>query len=129
MGAIRGIKKMMQKEEKIVVVLLVMAVLTLIIAFFGFSSSPGAYSADSKVDEHVFVEGTVLSKQMTRTGDNLILFISNLDIKVFVPKDNGAKEVYDSLKAGDRVRITGKVQEYRNAKEIVVSNAGDVVKA
>lgn len=119
---------MMQKEEKVVVVLLIMAVLSLIIAFFGFSSQPGAYSKDSKLDERVYVEGTVLSKQMTRTGDNLIIKLSNLDVRVFVTKDNGAKEVYDSLNNGDRVRITGKLQEYKNVREIVVGSAEDVVK-
>lgn len=117
---------MMQKEEKIVVVLLVMATLTLIIAYFGFSFQPAAYSKDSKLDERVYVEGTLLSKQMTKTGDNLILTLSNLDIKVFVPKDNGAKELYDSLKTGDRVKVKGKVQEYKNAREIVVGSAVDV---
>jgi DNA/RNA endonuclease YhcR with UshA esterase domain len=120
---------MMQKEEKVVVVLLVMAVITLIIAFFGFSSQPAAYSKDSKLDERVYVEGTILSNKMTGTGDNLIITLSNLDIKVFVPENNGAKEVYDSLKTGDRVKITGKVQEYKNAREIVVGGAGDVVKS
>ncbi len=118
---------MLQKEEKIVVVLLVMAALSLIIGYLGFSEETKAYSRDSKIGERVQVEGTVLSKQMTRTGDNLILTISNLEIKVFVLKDNGAKQVYDSLKNGDRVRITGKVSEYKNAREIVVENAGDVV--
>ena len=119
---------MMQKEEKVVVVLLIMGALSLIIAFFGFSSQPGVYSKDSKLDELVYAEGTVLSKQMTRTGDNLIITLSNLDVKVFVTKDNGAKEVYDSLNNGDRVRITGKVQEYKNVREIVVGRAGDVAK-
>lgn len=117
----------MQKEEKVVVVLLVMAALSLIIGYFGFSSQPDAYSEDSKPGERVQVEGTVFSKQMTRTGDNLILTISNLNIKVFVSKNNGAKEVYDSVKTGDRVRITGKVQEYKNAREISVESAKDVV--
>ena len=119
---------MMQKEEKVVIVLLIMAVLSLIIAFFGFSSHPGMYSKDSKLDERVYVEGTILSKQITRTGDNLIITLSNLDVKVFVTKDNGAKDLYDSLRNGDKVRITGKVQEYKNVREIVVGSAGDVVK-
>ncbi len=65
---------------------------------------------------------------MTKSGDNLIMSLSNLDIKVFVPKDNGAKKVYDSLEKGDTVKITGKVQEYRNVREIVVGSAGDVLK-
>jgi DNA/RNA endonuclease YhcR with UshA esterase domain len=119
---------MMQKEEKVVIVLLIMAALSLIIAFFGFSSQPAVYSMDSKLDERVYVEGTVLSKQMTKTGDNLILTLSNLNIKVFVSKNNGAKELNDVLKTGDRVKITGKVQEYKNVREIVVGSAGDVVK-
>lgn len=119
---------MIQKEEKVVIVLLIMAALSLIIAYFGFSFQPAAYSTDSKLDERVYVEGTVLGKQMTKTGDNLILTISNLDIKVFISKNNGAKELNDSLKTGDRVKITGKVQEYKNVREIVVGSAGDVVR-
>lgn len=105
-----------------------MAALSLIIAYFGFSSQPAAYSPDSKPGERVQVEGTVLSKQMTRTGDNLILTISNLNIKVFVSKNNGAKEVYDSVKTGDRLRITGKVAEYKNMREIAVEGAKDVIR-
>ena len=118
----------MQKEEKVVVVLLVMATLSLIVAYFGFSTQTQAYSKDSKLGEQVYVEGVVLSKQMTRTGDNLILTLSNLNIKVFVPRDSGAKEIYDAVKTGDSVRVTGKVQEYKNSRELVVGSAGDVVR-
>ncbi len=119
---------MLQKEEKIVVVLLVMAALSLTIGYLGFSEGMKTYSQDSRIGESVQVEGTVLSKQMTGKGDNLIMAISNLNVKIFVPKDNGAKEIYSSLKNGDRVRITGKVSEYKNAREIVVESSGDVVK-
>ncbi len=119
---------MMQKEEKMVVVLLSVAALSLIIGYFGFSSQTPAYSSDSKIGERVYVEGTVLSKQKTVTGDHLTLTISDLDIKVFIRKENGAKEVFDSVNKGDRVRITGKVSEFRNAREIVVERAKDVMK-
>jgi len=34
----------------------------------------------------------------------------------------------DSLKTGDRVKIIGKVQEYKNVREIVVGSVGDVVR-
>ena len=118
----------MQKEEKIVVVLLVMAVLSLIIGYFGFAPVSIAYSPDSKIGEKIYVEGTILQKQMTAKGDNLILTISNLNIKVFISKGNGAKEVYDTLENGDKVRIDGKVAQYNNAMEIVVENASDVKK-
>lgn len=116
----------MQKEEKIVVVLLVMAVLSLIIGYFGFAPVASAYSPDSKVGEKIYVEGTILQKQMTAKGDNLILTISNLNVKVFISKDSGAKEVYDAFKNGDKVRIEGKVAQYKNAMEIVAENAKDV---
>jgi DNA/RNA endonuclease YhcR with UshA esterase domain len=117
-----------QKEEKVVVVLLITAALCLIIAYFGFSSAPAVYSDDSKLGDRVYVEGTVLTKKMTRTGGHLILTISDLNIKVFVPDNSGAKEVYDFVRIGDYVRITGKVSEYRNAREIVVERARDIVR-
>ncbi len=121
---------MMQKEEKVVVVLLVMAVLSLIIGYFGFATPAQikAYSSDSKLGERVYVEGTILSKQMTKTGENLILKLSNLNINIFVSKDNGAKEVYNAVEAGDKVGITGKVSEYNNVREIVIESAGDIVR-
>ncbi len=118
---------MMQKEEKTVVVLLVVAVLSLIIAYFGFVPQINAYSPDSKIDERVYAEGTILSKQMTGTGDNLILKLSNLNANVFIPKNNGAGEVNNAVKTGDSVRVTGKVSIYRDEREIVVENPGDVV--
>jgi DNA/RNA endonuclease YhcR with UshA esterase domain len=126
---------MMQKEEKIVVVLLVMAVLSLIIGYFGFAPVTNAYSSDSKVGEKVYVEGTIFSKQMTAKGDNLILKIfpsdnsdKNENINAFIAKNNGAKEVFDSVKKGEKVRIDGKVAEYMNAREIVVESSKDVRK-
>ncbi len=119
---------MMQKEEKVVVVLLIMAVLSLIIGYFGFSPQTQAYSSDSKLGERVYAEGTILSKQMTGKGENLILTLSNLNIKVFISKDSGAKEVYDTVKTGERVKINGKVSEYKNEREIVVERAKDVVR-
>jgi len=121
---------MMQKEEKIVVVLLVMAVLSLIIGYFGFTPVASAYSTDSKVGEQIYVEGTIIKKEMTYKGDNLKLTISNenLNIIVFIFRDNGAKEVYDSFNKGDKVRVDGKVDEYNGVREIVVEYAKDVRK-
>ena len=117
---------MIQKEEKIVAVLLVMAVLSLIIGYFGFVTQVAAYSDDSKIGERIQADGTILSKQMTARGDNLILSISNLNVKIFISRDNGAKEVYDILNTGDRVHISGKVAEYRNVREIVIESATDI---
>ncbi|MCX9084692.1 MAG: OB-fold nucleic acid binding domain-containing protein [Candidatus Methanoperedens sp.] len=118
----------MQKEEKIMVVLLSMAVLSLIIGYFGFAPVASAYSPESKVGDNIYVQGTILQKQMTAKGDNLLLTISNINIKVFISRDNGAKEVYNAIEKGDKVRIEGKVAQYKNALEIVVENAKDVKK-
>jgi DNA/RNA endonuclease YhcR with UshA esterase domain len=117
---------MIQKEEKIVAVLLIMAVLSLIIGYFGFVPQVTAYSDDSKIGERIQVDGTILSKQMTARGDNLILSISNLNVKVFISRDNGAKEVYDILNSGDQVHIIGKVAEYKNVREILIESAKDI---
>ncbi len=118
----------MQKEEKIVAVLLVMAVLSLIVGYFGFVPTLAAYSSESSIGDRVQVEGTILSKDMTAKGDNLILSISNLNVKIFITKDNGAKEIFDTFRIGDKVRITDKVAEYKNTREIVVESAKDLSK-
>ena len=110
------------------VVLLVMAVLSLMIGYFGFVPQVAAYSADSHIGDRIYVDGTVLSKQVTAKGNNLILSISDLDVKVFISRDKGAKEVYESLKTGDKVRINGKVAEYKDTREIVVESASDIKK-
>lgn len=119
---------MLQKEEKIVAVLLAMAVLSLTIGYLGFVPQVSGYSEDSKVGDLVNIEGTVINKKMTASGGNLILSISDLNINIFISKDNGAKDVYDDLKPGDKVQINGKVAQYRNAREIVVESASDIKK-
>lgn len=119
---------MLQKEEKIVAVLLVMAVLSLIIAYAGFFSQAAHYSENSKIGERVLIEGILIDKYMTSRGDNLIMSISDLDIKIFISKDNGAKDVYKDFYLGDKLLVSGRVALYRNAKEIVVESASDIKK-
>lgn len=119
---------MLQREEKIVAVLLVMAVLSLIIGYLGFVPQVSGYTEDSKIGDSVLIEGIVLNKKMTASGGNLILSISDLDVNIFISKDNGAKEVYENLNLGDQVRINGKVAQYRNAREIIVESASDIKK-
>ena len=69
---------------------------------------------------------------MTAKGDNLILKISipgiKSNINVYIAKNNGAKEVYDTIKKDDKVKIDGKVDVFNNVREIVVENAKDVRK-
>lgn len=123
----------MEKEEKIVVVLLVMAILSLAVAYFTYL--PGELTGDirpltdsSGLGEKVFVEGTVLSKRITYTGDHLILEVdqSTQPITVFIPNNRGAEEINERISTNDQVRITGILDEYEGELEIIVQKAKDV---
>ncbi|WP_445474048.1 OB-fold nucleic acid binding domain-containing protein [Methanococcoides methylutens] len=123
----------MEKEEKIVAVLLVMAILSLAVAYFTYL--PGELTGDmqpltdsSKLGEKVFVEGTVLSKRLTYTGDHLILEIdhSTGPITAFIPNNRGAEEINERISTNDQVRVAGIMDEYEGQLEIVVQKAKDV---
>ncbi|WP_440952703.1 OB-fold nucleic acid binding domain-containing protein [Methanococcoides sp. FTZ1] len=123
----------MEKEEKIVAILLVMAILSLAVAYFTYL--PGEITGDvrpladsSGLGEKVFVEGEVLSKRLTYTGDHLILEVehSTQPITVFIPNNKGAEEINEKVSRGDRVHITGILDEYEGKLEIVVQKEKDV---
>lgn len=123
----------MEKEEKIVAVLLVMAILSLAVAYFTYL--PGELTGDiqpltdaSGLGEKVFVEGEVLSKRLTYTGDHLILKVAHntQPITVFIPNNKGAKEINEEISTGDHVCVTGILEEYEGELEIVVQKAKDV---
>lgn len=123
----------MEKEEQIVIVLLVMAILSLAVAYFTYL--PGELTGDiqpltdsSRLGEKVFVEGTVLSKRITYTGDHLILEVDHgtQPITVFIPNNRGAEEINEKVSANDRVRVTGILDEYEGELEVVVQKMKDV---
>ncbi|KGK99326.1 nucleotide-binding protein [Methanococcoides methylutens] len=123
----------MEKEEKIVVVLLVMAILSLAVAHFTYL--PGELTGDiqpltdsSGLGEKVFVEGNVLSKRITYTGDHLILEVdqNTQPITVFVPNNHGAEEINEKISTNDQVRVTGILDKYEGELEIIVQKANDV---
>ena len=123
----------MEKEEKIVGVLLVMAILSLAVAYFTYL--PGELTGDiqpltdsSGLGEKVFVEGEVLSKRLTYTGDHLILEVghSTQPIAVFIPNNKGAEEINKKISRGDQVHVTGILDEYEGELEIVVQKEKDV---
>ncbi|MEZ5333799.1 MAG: hypothetical protein R2741_00420 [Methanolobus sp.] len=73
----------MKKEEKIVVVLLCMAMLSLLIAYFTFFSDEGSgdyiqFSSSSLSGDEVYLEGSVLTKRFTYTGDHLLEMLTML---------------------------------------------------
>lgn len=123
----------MEKEEKVVAVLLVMAILSLAVAYFIFipgelSGSIEPLSDRSSLGETVYVEGEVLSKRLTYTGDHLILEVDHEGefITVFIPNNKGAKEINDKISVKDMVYVSGILDEYEGKLEIIVKDKKDV---
>ncbi|WP_235856295.1 nucleotide-binding protein [Methanolobus halotolerans] len=122
----------MEKEEKIVVILLAMVFLSLSIAyvFFFSGASPDAteFSGSSVIGERVLLEGSIISKRFTYTGDHLLLTVDSgsEDVSVFIPSANGAKDVGSRVNEDDTVRLLGIVNEYNGEIEVVVQDEKDV---
>ncbi len=122
----------MEKEEKVIVILLTMIFLSLSISylvFFEFDASDvSAFSSSSIPGDDVFIEGTVVSKRLTYSGDHLIFMVDSVSgpVKVFVPSDNGASTLDSLLDDDSKVRIFGKVEEYEGELELVIQKVDDV---
>lgn len=86
-------------------------------------------SEDTKIGEIATIEGIVYEKTLTRTGEHLILTIDydSWLIKVFVPGNEGAEEINNMVVEGDRLKITGRVDEYKGEKELVIESKNDIV--
>jgi hypothetical protein len=123
----------MEKEEKVVVILLSMVLLSLSIAYVTFfadgSPDVAEFSALSGEGERVFLEGRIVSKSFTHTGDHLLMTVDSRSgpVKVFIPSGNGAKDIGTMVSEDDIIRIVGTVEEYRGEVEIVVQHKSDVV--
>jgi hypothetical protein len=123
----------MEKEEKIVVILLCMALFSLAIAYTFFysdnsESSTMSYSSSSVPGDEVELEGDILTKSFTYSGDHLLMDVDYGSgvVKVFVPSGSGSKDVDSMVEVNDRVLIFGTVSEYEGELEIVVDDSGDV---
>lgn len=123
----------MEKEEKVVVVLLAMVFLSLSIAYVFFFSGGdpdvAGFSSSSKIGEKVMLEGSVVSKHFTYTGDHLLMMVDSMSgtVMVFIPSDNGAKDIDSRVNEDDAVRILGIVDEYDGEIEVVVQDEKDVL--
>lgn len=123
----------MEKEEKVVVVLLAMIFLSLSIAYVFFFSDGGSevaeFTSSSEIGDRVMLEGSIVSKHFTYTGDHLLLTVdsSSGPVMVFIPSSNGAEDVGSKVNEDDTVRISGTVDEYNGQIEVVVQDEADVV--
>jgi len=112
-----------------------MAVLSLIVAYV--TIYPNTFnqkiyqppSEETEIGEIVTIEGIVYEKSMTRTGEHLVVTIDydSWLIKVFVPGNAGAEEINNLIHEGDMLKITGKLDEYKGEKELVVENKNDII--
>ncbi|MCM1987924.1 nucleotide-binding protein [Methanococcoides seepicolus] len=125
----------MEKEEKIIAILLAMAILSLAVAYFIYipgelSGNIEPLSDSTTLGEKVFVEGPVLNKKMTYSGDHLILKVDHEGemITVFVPNNKGAKDIDKELAVNDMVHIAGILDEYEGELEIIVKDKKDIEK-
>ncbi|WMW24657.1 OB-fold nucleic acid binding domain-containing protein [Methanolobus sediminis] len=123
----------MEKEEKIVVILLCMALFSLAIAYtFFYSGNPAddikSFSSSSLPGDDVRLEGDILTKRFTYSGDHLLMDVDSGSgiVKVFIPSASGSKDVDSMVNVNDRVLIFGTVSEYEGELEVVVDNSGDV---
>jgi len=120
-----------EKEEKVMIVLLMMVLLSLSVAYFAFyndTTQIPEYSTSSKTGDKVYLEGTVISEHLTKTGGHLLLEVEHDSdrTKVFVSKDSGAQEVASILSENSKVYVTGEVQEYQGEPEIVLQDINDI---
>ncbi|MEM2924435.1 MAG: OB-fold nucleic acid binding domain-containing protein [Methanocellales archaeon] len=122
---------MLQKEERIIVLLLIISLASLSL-FYLLPAAKGEapeYSNSSRVGQRVSATGVVIAKQPTKTGENLIIELNSnsTNIKLYIPKSAGAKELAKRIKIGDRIRAYGLVQEYKGEREVVISSADEVI--
>lgn len=135
-------RRQIRKENRIIAVLLTMLFVSLIIlsVVFSDSSESGEDRAGktgntviptaADIGKTVYAEGTVAGFRKTHTGDHLIITLSFDDastIPVFVPKSAGAADISGALEKGKRIGVSGTVQEYEDAPELVVKEKKDIV--
>ena len=123
----------MEKEEKIVVILLCMALFSLAIAYTFFYSESAtndalSFSSYSVPGDEVRLEGDLLSKRFTYSGNHLLMSVDHGSgvVRIFVPSDSGSEDVDSMVEVNDRVVIFGTVSEYEGELEVVVHDSNDV---
>ena len=129
----------MKKENKIVIILFIMAFSSVVVLYAisaedsgtGFGSEAPVIPTKADLGKTVYVEGTVLDKRMTYTGENCIANIECSDrtvLMIFIPKSSGAASVHQSIEIGDYIGLKGDVEEYNGALEVVLKSESNLKK-
>lgn len=119
----------LQKEELATVAILICALVAVGILYVFLSGSAHAeYSANSKDGDSVYAQGTLLSNEHTRTGGHIVMSVKtdNGPVSVFVSASSDCYDAADAAQPGKDVRVTGKLQTYKNEKEIVADSVSAI---
>ena len=130
----------MKTENKIVIILFIMAFSTIFLLYSMVTSSENNFISagetpviptENDLGKTVYVQGTVMSKRTTYTGENLILNIECSDrtvLMIFVPKSAGAAAVNQKIEPNDYIGVKGTVEEYNGTLEVIPKNERNVIK-
>ncbi|HDR72648.1 MAG TPA: hypothetical protein ENN85_01835 [Methanoculleus sp.] len=118
---------MLEREERMALLLLagVAAIILLsaiTLEFIGKETFSSPFSPASQEGDLVILEGVVTRVRATAAGGHLILIVNTTT--VFLPSPIAAEV---DIGEGDRVRVTGIVQQYRGEREIVPRSGGDIM--
>ncbi len=119
----------LQKEELATVAILICAVAAVGILYVFLSGSTHAqYSANSKDGDSIYAQGTLLSKDYTKTGGHIVMSIKtdNGPLSVFVPASCDTYSIADGAQPGKSIKVTGKLQTYNGGKEIVADSVSNI---
>jgi DNA/RNA endonuclease YhcR with UshA esterase domain len=119
----------LQKEELATVAILLCALVAVGILYVFLSGGAHAqYSASSKDGDSIYAQGTLLSKSQTKTGGHIVMSIRTDAgiLNVFVPASCDTFNVANSAKPGKSIKVTGKLQTYNGAKEIVADSISTI---
>lgn len=113
----------MQQEEITVVILLVLALLAVGAIYVASGPTSLLPSAKASIDGSVSIEGTLLHKGTTGTGNHLLLTVKAPEgpVTVFVPATSECYDTAAAAEPGCVLSVTGKEQVYKNNTEIVAS--------
>ena len=128
----------MKAENKVVIILFIMAFSTVFL-LYGIISNDSIFDSSEEsvvptkndIGKTVYVEGTVLSKRMTFTGDNLIVNIECKDstvLMIFIPKSSGAASLNGIIEVDNIIGVKGPVEEYNGTLEVVLKNENNLRK-
>jgi hypothetical protein len=117
---------MLERQERTALFLLVCVVAIVLTAYllldaFAKPMAASPYSEDAEDGALVFLEGSIETMTVTKTGGHLLLTIKG--VPIFVPA--GVAGGINTT-TGDAIAVYGTLQTYNGKKEIVVNSPGDI---